>query len=115
MQAWVRWIDTHMKSIHMSKIEKYDVTSFWDILVLESFWPCFGVRYGFGSNLDLDWRRLAPSLLADISRDCNTFLDVAILSLKHTETVYVSKKQDFILYSICILCSCFHLQKMVIG
>ncbi len=30
MQAWVRWIDTHMKSIYMSKIEKYDVTSSGD-------------------------------------------------------------------------------------
>ena len=34
-----------------------------EILVLESFWTSFGVRYGFGSNLDSDWRRLAPSLI----------------------------------------------------
>ncbi len=31
-------------------------------LVLDSFWTCFGVRFRFGSNLDLDWSRLAPSL-----------------------------------------------------
>ena len=35
-----------------------------EYLVLESFWTCFGFRLGFGSNLDLDWSRLAPSLLA---------------------------------------------------
>ncbi len=34
MQAWVRWIDTYIKSIHMSKFEKYDVTSYRDV----SFW-----------------------------------------------------------------------------
>ena len=33
IQAWVRWIDTHIKSIHMSKIEKYDVTSYGDISI----------------------------------------------------------------------------------
>ncbi len=34
MQAWVRWIETHMKSIPMSKIDKYDVTSYWDVSIL---------------------------------------------------------------------------------
>ena len=34
-----------------------------EYLVLDSFWTCFGVRFGFGSNLDSDWRRLAPSLI----------------------------------------------------
>ncbi len=33
MQAWVRWIDTHIKSIHMSKFEKYDVTSCRDVSI----------------------------------------------------------------------------------
>ena len=35
-------------------------------LVLESFWTCFGFRFCFGSNLDWDWGRLAPSLISDI-------------------------------------------------
>ncbi len=33
IQAWVRWIDTHMKSIQISKIEKYDVTSYVDVSI----------------------------------------------------------------------------------
>ncbi len=33
MQAWVRWIDTLIKSIHLSKIEKYDVTSYGDVSI----------------------------------------------------------------------------------
>ncbi len=33
IQAWLRWIDTQIKSIHMSKIEKYDVTSYGGISI----------------------------------------------------------------------------------
>ena len=64
-QFWSRFGFESGHHVHAYMLNKHE------FLALESFWTCFGVRYGFGFNLDLDWRRLAPSLFT--SNICNFF------------------------------------------
>ncbi len=68
-----------------------------ELLVLESFWTCFGFRFGFGSNLDWDWRRLAPSLIWYYygSRQCWVILQMDNKKTERSWLPYITPQPNF--------------------